>query len=62
MAKILTNKGYDVTLVGDGVAAIELLESTGFDLIIADSIMPNNGLEVVTAAKRIDPHKKRGFS
>ena len=55
MAQLLTKEGYDVITVGDGAAAIEVLESKGFYLIISDSIMPHNGFEVVTTAKRIDP-------
>ena len=56
LAVILTTAGYHVTVASDGVQAIEYLESEAFDLIISDSNMPRlGGLEVVTAAKRIDP-------
>ena len=56
LAEILTGEGYDVVLAGDGEEAIKLLSSGAFDLIITDSNMPGvGGLEVVAAAKRIDP-------
>ena len=56
LAEILTIEGYNVTVAGDGVEAIEFLESHTFELIITDCKMPGvGGLEVLEAAKRFDP-------
>ncbi|MFN7972202.1 MAG: response regulator [Acidobacteriota bacterium] len=42
---IFSEKGYAVTIAGDGEKALELLEETPFDLIISDLEMPGmNGL------------------
>ena len=56
LAHILTNEGCSVIVAVDGRQAIDLLESHTFDLIITDCNMPLvGGLEVVAAAKRVDP-------
>ena len=56
LAEILTNRGYSVVVVVDGRQAVDLLESRSFDLIITDCYMPGvGGLEVMAAAKCIDP-------
>ena len=55
LAEILTSEGDEVSLA-NGAEAIAQLESNGFDLVISDSNMPSaGGLQVVAAAKRIDP-------
>jgi type IV pilus assembly protein PilB len=41
IAKILTNKGYDVSVAGDGIDALMLLAQKRFDLILSDINMPN---------------------
>ena len=40
--RILTRKGYDVTVASNGLEAVELLEADGdpFDLILTDVVMP----------------------
>ncbi len=54
---VLTGEGYSVVTANDGVEAIEYLEAQRFDLIITDLVMPKvNGVEVLRAAKRIDPN------
>ena len=44
--RILERQGYDVTVVGDGQAALEALEAATFDCVLMDMQMPNlDGLE-----------------
>lgn len=46
---------HDVTLVGDGSAALELLQSGSFDCLITDALLPQlDGLELLRAV-RADP-------
>ena len=58
LTDVLSGEGYEVTTVSDGQEAVTLLEQEGFDLIITDMVMPGlNGIEVLRAAKRIDPQR-----
>jgi DNA-binding response OmpR family regulator len=44
----LVKDGYDVEIAKDGQAAIEKLDSTSYDLIITDLLMPfTGGLELI---------------
>jgi two-component system response regulator PilR (NtrC family) len=53
---VLRREGYDVVLAENGTAAIALLERGRFDLLISDIKMPDvSGVEVLRAAKRLDP-------
>jgi two-component system response regulator PilR (NtrC family) len=53
---VLRREGYDITIAENGRAAVEALEGARFDLLISDIKMPDmNGVEVLRAAKRIDP-------
>ena len=53
---VLRREGYDVTLAENGRAAIDHLERARFDLLISDIKMPDmSGVDVLRAAKRIDP-------
>ena len=57
LTEILTEDGYEIVTAPDGRDAIEILEREQFDLIISDMVMPGmNGIEVLQAAFRIDPH------
>ena len=57
LTEILTEDGYEIVTATDGRDAIEILEREQFDLIISDMVMPGmNGIEVLQAAFRIDPH------
>lgn len=48
----LKREGFDVTLVGDGNAVIEALESSSFDLVLLDIIMPRkDGFATMTEIK-----------
>ncbi len=54
---VLTGEGYSVVTANDGEEAIEYLEARRFDIVITDLVMPGvNGVEVLRAAKRIDPN------
>jgi DNA-binding response OmpR family regulator len=46
----LSNKGFDVTVVDDGEAAIEILEKNDFDLLLLDLVLPKkDGFDVLAA-------------
>jgi len=56
VSEIVGQEGHEATQAEDGSEAIELLQRTEFDLVITDLVMPNaNGVEVIRAAKEIDP-------
>ena len=53
---VLIDEGYTVVTAADGEEAIERLNKSPFDLVITDLVMPKaNGVEVLRAAKGIDP-------
>jgi two-component system, OmpR family, response regulator len=51
--KRLRNEGHEVTVASDGVEAARLLDSTTFDVIITDLVMPGDigGIELLKRAK-----------
>lgn len=52
----LDRMGHDVTVCGDGKAAVEKLEKQSFDCLLVDLDMPGlNGIEVIARAKEICP-------
>jgi DNA-binding NtrC family response regulator len=51
MAKLLANRGYVVTAVNSGDAAIQALEEKDFDVVVLDLKMP--GLDGITTLKEI---------
>jgi two-component system, NtrC family, response regulator PilR len=56
LAIVLRREGYDVLLAESGREAIETLEREPVDLLISDIKMPDlSGVEVLRAAKRVDP-------
>lgn len=56
LAIVLKREGYEVTLAENGKMAVAALERGPFDLLISDIKMPDmSGVEVLRAAKRIDP-------
>src|ERR687898_2756524 len=56
LAIVLRREGYEVLLAENGRAAVGLLEREPVDLLISDIKMPDlSGVEVLRAAKRIDP-------
>lgn len=57
MARLLTTRGYRVTGVNSGDAAIRALEEENFDVVVLDLKMP--GMDGLTTLREI---KKLGFS
>ncbi|MCH8207117.1 MAG: response regulator [Chloroflexi bacterium] len=56
LTQILTGEGYEVVTASGGREAMDLLAQERFDAVITDMLMPDvPGVEVVRAAKRIDP-------
>jgi DNA-binding NtrC family response regulator len=56
MSKLLTNRGYGVTAVNNGDAAIQALEEKDFDVVVLDLKMP--GKDGITTLREI---KKLGL-
>lgn len=56
MARLLANRGYVVTAVSSGDAAIQALEEKDFDVVVLDLKMP--GMDGITTLKEI---KKLGL-
>ena len=57
LAIVLRREGYEVQLAENGRTAIALLERDPVDLLISDIKMPDmSGVDVLRAAKKIDPH------
>ena len=56
LGKFLRSRGYDVTTVNDGAAAIESLRQARFDAMLCDVRMPGmTGIAVVARALEIHP-------
>ena len=54
---VLRREGYDVLLAENGRTALSLLERESIDVLISDIKMPDmSGVDVLRAAKKIDPH------
>ena len=59
MSLILLQKGYDVTVVGDGKTAVSNCEEEQFDIIFMDIIMPEmNGVQAYKIIKDSQPQAK----
>ncbi len=55
--KLLTGKGYEVTVAVDGVEGWNVLQSGAFDLVVSDVDMPRmNGIELVERIKSSPQH------
>lgn len=53
VSKKLKSKGHDVTVLDDGVKALDLLKDKNYDLIISDILMPGiSGLDLLNLLKR----------
>ena len=62
LARALERTGYDVVAVDNGLAALPLLESEPFDLLLTDIVMPEmDGIELARRATEIDPDLKVMF-
>jgi DNA-binding response OmpR family regulator len=52
----LSEEGYDVCQTSDGAEAISVLQTTRFDLVLADIMMPRvDGVELLVQMRRIAP-------
>lgn len=62
LARALENAGYNVTAVDRGTAAVPLLESGHFDLLLSDIVMPEmDGIELAQRCAEISPSTKVMF-
>lgn len=62
LARALENAGYAVAAVDRGTAAIPLLESQHFDLLLSDIVMPEmDGIELAQRCAEISPDTKVMF-
>ncbi len=56
---ILEEEGFQVTLAGDGDAALASIAATDPDLVIADAFLPGrNGVELCRLVKNYRPHTR----
>ena len=62
LARALERSGYDVTAVDRGTAALPLLRSEPFDLLLTDIVMPEmDGIELAQKAASIAPEMRVMF-
>ncbi len=62
LTRALERSGYSVTSVEDGPAALDLLGSGTFDLLLTDIVMPGmDGIELAQKAQAMDPAPKVMF-
>jgi two-component system cell cycle response regulator CpdR len=62
LSRALEKVGYHVTAVDCGTAALPLLESQAFDLLLTDIVMPEmDGIELAQRAGRIAPDMRVMF-
>jgi len=56
LAEVLTDEGYKVDTVRSGQEAVKKTETTFYDLVITDLMMPEiDGLEILKACKQVSP-------
>jgi two-component system cell cycle response regulator CpdR len=62
LRRALERVGYDVTSVDRGTAALPLLESESFDLLLTDIVMPEmDGIELAQRAANLAPDMRVMF-
>ena len=62
LARALENAGYEVVAVDRGTAAVPLLETGEFDLLLSDIVMPEmDGIELAQRCAEISPTTKVMF-
>jgi len=62
LARALENAGYEVVAVDRGTAALPLLETQHFDLLLSDIVMPEmDGIELAQRCADISPTTKVMF-
>ncbi len=56
LSEMLAEEGYKVSSVGSGKEAIEKVKGNGFDVVVADIIMPGmDGMDVLKEVKKLEP-------
>ncbi len=59
LQKVLQSKGYDVDIAYNGSEALKLIESTTYDVIVTDIIMPEkDGIELILDIRSMQPNAK----
>jgi two-component system cell cycle response regulator CpdR len=62
LSRALENAGYEVVAVDRGTAALPLLETGGFDLLLSDIVMPEmDGIELAQRCAELSPQTKVMF-
>ncbi len=62
LARALRQAGYDVDAVDRGTAAIPLLETIHYDLLLSDIVMPEmDGIELAQRCSEINPETRVMF-
>ncbi len=62
LGKFLSREGHKVVVVQNGVEAIKLLNSKGFDLVLCDLVMPDMaGHDVVKVIDELDKRPRVGL-
>ena len=62
LQRALQRVGYEVEAVGCGTEAMPLLETSHFDLLLTDIVMPEmDGIELARRATELDPEIKVMF-
>lgn len=62
LVRALENNGYEVVAVDRGTEAVPLLESSHFDLLLSDIVMPEmDGIELAQRCAEISPATKVMF-
>lgn len=62
LARALENAGYEVASVDRGTAALPLLESQQYDLLLSDIVMPEmDGIELAQRCNEVSPHTRVMF-
>ncbi|MXO85535.1 response regulator [Altererythrobacter aurantiacus] len=62
LERALEKAGYEVQSVDRGTAAVPLLETQSFDLLLSDIVMPEmDGIELAQRCNEVSPHTKVMF-
>jgi two-component system cell cycle response regulator CpdR len=62
LARALENAGFEVSAVDRGTAALPLLETQKYDLLLSDIVMPEmDGIELAQRCNEVSPHTRVMF-